>query len=332
MLRRLIDRRLVADALKRFPQATVLVVGDLMLDRFIWGDVERISPEAPVPVVWVRRESSMPGGAANVARNVCSLGGRAILVGVIGRDQAGRQLVKDLKREGVRTDYIVRDKGRPTTVKTRVVAHNQQVVRIDREEISELSPAIQRELIGAVKRAVDEADAVIIEDYGKGVINRALLEELIPYCHRRGRLVTVDPKKDHFPLYKGADVITPNRKELADAVGRRLSTMEDIDTAARQLMRRLSLKGLLVTLSEQGMKLYQRRGKALQIPTTALEVYDVSGAGDTVIASFSLARAIGLDMPTSAAISNLAAGVVVGKIGVAACLPEELLAHTEGVL
>ncbi len=329
-MRRLLTRAELEEAISAFPRAKVLVVGDLMLDEFVWGEVDRISPEAPVPVVWVKRESFMPGGAANVARNITALGGRAMVCGIVGKDSAGRRLRKMLGDSGVDTNGILEVDDRPTTVKTRVVAHSQQVVRIDREDPSDLERRYEERLLQLAKAAIDEADAVIIEDYGKGVITRSLLSRIIPYAHKQRKIVSVDPKKDHFSFYRNVDVITPNRKELAEAAGRPLKTMADVDKSARALMRRLSLKGLLVTLSELGMKLYLPR-RSVHIPTAALEVYDVSGAGDTVIASFTLARAVGLDPVRSAVISNISAGVVVGKVGVATCSVEELRRHFDEV-
>ncbi len=314
------------EIVKSLPSSKVMVVGDLMLDEFVWGEVERISPEAPVPVVWVRQETSMPGGAANVARNVSALNGQVLLCGVVGKDSYGKRLLSLLKKEGVDTSGVLISPDRPTTVKTRIVAHSQQVVRIDREEVRELSEEEEERLLENILARLDDVSAVIIEDYGKGVITKTLLSRLIPEVHRRGKIVTVDPKRDHFPFYKGVDVITPNRKELGEAIGRKLATIEDVDEAAKTLLRRLALKGLLVTLSEQGMKLYTRRS-AVHIPTAAREVYDVSGAGDTVIAVFTMARCVGADPVEAAVVSNVAAGVVVGKVGVAVCSSEELVNH-----
>ncbi len=325
-MKRLLNLSRFKEVVSALSSANVMVVGDLMLDEFVWGEVERISPEAPVPVVWVREETSMPGGAANVARNISSLGGNAILCGVVGKDHYARRLLSLLKKEGVDIREVITSSSRPTTVKTRIVAHNQQVVRIDREEVLDLSDAEESQLLDNIFARLDDVSAVIIEDYGKGVISQSFLSKLIPEVHRRGKIVTVDPKRDHFTFYKGADVITPNRKELSEAVGRKLVSMEEVDEAARQLMRKLSLKGLLVTLSEEGMKLYTR-GSAVHIPTAAREVFDVSGAGDTVIATFTMARCIGADPVEAAVLSNVAAGVVVGKVGVAVCSVEELVSH-----
>lgn len=325
-MKRLLNLSRFKEIVSALPSANVMVVGDLMLDEFVWGEVERISPEAPVPVVWVREETSMPGGAANVARNISSLGGKAILCGVVGKDHYARRLLSLLRKEGVDIKEVITSSSRPTTVKTRIVAHNQQVVRIDREEVLDLSDAEESQLLDNIFARLDKVSAVIIEDYGKGVISQSFLSKLIPEVHRRGKIVTVDPKRDHFTFYKGADVITPNRKELSEAVGRKLVSMEDVDEAARRLMRKLSLKGLLVTLSEEGMKLYTR-GSAVHIPTAAREVFDVSGAGDTVIATFTMARCVGAGPVEAAVLSNVAAGVVVGKVGVAVCSVEELVNH-----
>ncbi len=329
-MKKLLDFSRFQAIVSSFSSSRILVVGDLMLDEFVWGEVERISPEAPVPVVWVRRESAMPGGAANVARNISALGGKVVLCGVIGKDSYGRRLISLLKKEGVDTGGVILSPERPTTVKTRIIAHSQQVVRIDREEVWSLTGQEESEMLNKIFSYLEDVSAVIIEDYGKGVITQSLLSKLIPEAHRQGKIVSVDPKQDHFSFYRGVDVITPNRKELGQAVGRKLHSISDVDEAAKSLMRKLSLKGLLVTLSEEGMKLYTRRSM-VHIPTTAQEVYDVSGAGDTVIAVFTMARCVGATPVEAAVISNVAAGVVVGKVGVAVCTIDELLGHFDRI-
>ena len=311
--------------LKRFSRTQVLVVGDLILDEFIWGGVERISPEAPVPVVWVERESAMPGGAANVACNVQALGGGARLLGVVGRDPAGARLRRELKTRGIPTEGVFVDPTRPTTVKTRVIAHHQQVVRIDREKIHGINSSLLSALRDTARRQVAQVQGVIIEDYGKGLVSPALLKPVIGQARRLGRVITVDPKQEHFSYYQGVTALTPNKKEASLAAKMPILDEKSLRAAGRKILRSLKPEVLLVTLGEEGMALFSRNGKGpVKIPTVAREVFDVSGAGDTVIAAFTLARAAGASFLEAAVLSNAAAGVVVGKVGVATCSPDEL--------
>lgn len=309
--------------LTKFPRARLLVVGDLILDEFVWGQVSRISPEAPVPVVWVQRESVMPGGASNVANNVRSLTGRVAVVGAVGQDRWGDVLLGELALRGIDTSGVIRD-ARPTTVKTRVIAHHQQVVRVDRERAEPLPAAAGRRLREAVLDRLAGVDAIIIEDYGKGVITRELLSAIIPAARRRKIIITVDPKEEHFELYRGVTSLTPNRQEAGRMVGRELRTDEDVAWAGAEIIRRLTCAGVLITLGEDGMWLFERRGRKTKIPTVAQEVFDVAGAGDTVIAAFTLALASGAPMAQAARLANQAAGIVVGKLGVAVTTPHEL--------
>jgi len=311
--------------LARFRRARVLVIGDLMLDEFIWGKVSRISPEAPVPVVWVQRESVMPGGAANVANNIRALGGSVSVVGLIGEDRWGELLLSELASRAIDTGGIIRVK-RPTTVKTRVIAHHQQVVRVDREQPEALPDGAVSRLIEAVRTRLADADAVLLEDYGKGVITRKLLEAVIPTAQSQRKIITVDPKEEHFDLYQGVTALTPNRMEAGQAVGRELKTDAQIQQAAREILQRLRGQAVLVTLGEEGMWLFEQGGRETRIPTVAQEVFDVAGAGDTVIGAFTLALASGADMVQAARIANDAAGIVVGKLGVAVATPQELRA------
>jgi len=313
--------------LQAFRRARVLVVGDLMLDEFVWGKVSRISPEAPVPVVWVQRESVMPGGAANVANNIRALGGRVWMVGVVGTDRWGQALMADLAKRRIDTSGVLRDASRPTTVKTRVIAHHQQVVRVDREHVSPLDGALADRLLSAVTRRLGGVDAVVIEDYGKGVISRELLRRMIPLVRARRKIITVDPKVDHFDLYQQVTALTPNRAEAGEAVGRELDTEREVLKEGEELVRKVRCRGLLMTLGEDGMCLFESGGRRTRIPTVAQEVFDVAGAGDTVIATFTLALASGASMPEAAVIANHAAGIVVGKVGVATTTPDELLAR-----
>ena len=309
--------------LPRFGRAKILVVGDLILDEFVWGKVNRISPEAPVPVVWVQSESLMPGGAANVANNIRALGGHVTAVGVIGEDRWGGLLLSELGARTVDTGGVLRI-DRPTTVKTRVIAHHQQVVRVDREPQEPLPSAVVERLIKRVAERINGVDAVVIEDYGKGVITRRLLEAVIPLARQRRKLITVDPKEEHFDLYRRVTALTPNRAEAGEAVGRELKSDADVQRAGREILKRLECEGLLITLGEDGMCLFEHGGRAMAIPTVAQEVFDVAGAGDTVIATFTLALASGASMEQAARIANYAAGVVVGKLGVAVATPQEL--------
>lgn len=310
--------------ISKFKDVKILIVGDIILDEFIWGDTSRISPEAPVPVVLVERESLMPGGAANVASNICALGAKAYLVGAIGRDEHGRRLEKILKEKGVDLEGVISDAERPTTLKTRVVARHQQIVRIDREKISHLSEPINKEIIDYVREKIKEVDGVIIEDYGKGVITPRLLKEIVPLAKRHNKVITVDPKEEHISYYKGATAITPNRKEAEAMGGIKAKDDESLNRLGRALLRRLKLKAAVITLGEHGMRVFERGGKITHIPTVAQEVFDVSGAGDTVIAAFTVSLGAGAKMIEAAHISNFAGGIVVGKVGVATTSQAEL--------
>lgn len=310
------------DYLKLFSKARILVIGDFMLDQFVWGSVNRISPEAPVPVVNVQRESYMPGGALNVANNIRTLGGTVYPCGVVGRDLEGRMLVKTIRREGIETGGVIYDASRRTTLKTRIIAHSQQVVRFDREKAEDISKEDRAAMMRFIRAAIEKTDVIIVEDYGKGVIQPALLEELLKLAKKHKKPVVVDPKEKHFSYYKGATAITPNRKEAYGAIehSERLP-MKDV---GKKLLSKLALEGVLMTLGEDGMALFEKDGSVTQIPTAAREVYDVSGAGDTVISVFSMALAVGAKMKDAARISNIAAGIVVGKLGTATVTPEEL--------
>jgi D-beta-D-heptose 7-phosphate kinase/D-beta-D-heptose 1-phosphate adenosyltransferase len=314
-------------------RARILVVGDVMLDHFIWGNVNRISPEAPVPVVDFKSESFMPGGAANVARNLSALGAAPELFAVVGHDDAATRLRKLLREQHVGCDGLVTHSSRPTSIKTRIVAHQQQVVRLDRETRSQLDTKAVNKLLGAIEPRLEGAAAVIVGDYGKGVVTQTLLDALRERCHQRGVWLSLDPKPVHHLTLTGFSLITPNRKEAFELSGlpddtRDANPLRDLNLirTAGRLLNDISPALLLVTLGEQGMLLCRRGEKPVHIPTVAQEVFDVSGAGDTVIASFTLAIAAGASPLEAAAVSNHAAGVVVGKVGTATVTPEELLA------
>jgi D-beta-D-heptose 7-phosphate kinase/D-beta-D-heptose 1-phosphate adenosyltransferase len=328
-----LDRRHVAAFLERARRLRILVVGDVMLDQFIWGRVTRISPEAPVPVVEWLRESSMPGGAANVARNLSALGVQVELFGVTGRDPAGEQLLGLLKADRVDCRHWLTQAGRTTTCKTRIIAHQQQVARVDRESPGDLEPEAVEHLLGGIRRRLSGASAVIVGDYGKGVVTQGLLDELKRHCRERGVWLSLDPKPVRHLDLRGLSLITPNRKEAFELAGLADARRGDgpladaaLGGAVNRLMESLAPALLLITLGDQGMLLCRRGQPPYHIPTVAREVFDVSGAGDTVIASFTLAIAAGGSPVEAAVFSNHAAGVVVGKIGTAIVTPAELLA------
>lgn len=322
----------VRQLLERARRARILVVGDLMLDQFLWGRVRRISPEAPVPIVEFERESTMPGGAANVARNLTSLAARCELAGVIGRDSAGRSLRRLLRNEQVACDGLITTSQRPTSVKTRIIAHQQQVVRLDRETCEDLDSPLTVRLFKQLESLVDTCSAVIVGDYGKGVVTQALLDTLKSRCRTRNVWLSLDPKPIHHLNLGGLSLITPNRKEAFELAGiadtaRRSDPLKDASLlrVGEILLSKLQPTLLLITLGDQGMLLCRPNQPPFHIPTVAQEVFDVSGAGDTVIASFTLAIAAGASPIEAAIFSNHAAGVVVGKVGTAVVTPAELL-------
>jgi D-beta-D-heptose 7-phosphate kinase/D-beta-D-heptose 1-phosphate adenosyltransferase len=315
--------------LDRFPRGRVLVLGDVMMDEYVWGTVSRISPEAPVPVVAVRSESVKIGGAGNVAANIASLGGRARIVGVVGSDAAGERLNQELAQAGVEGDGLVVDPGRPTTVKSRVVAGSQHVVRFDRESDAPLGPSVRAQLLARVREALPDAACLLISDYAKGVVSPALVRQLLALARRLKKPVAVDPKVQHVPLFRGVSVITPNHHEAAAAARILVRSEADLVRVGQRLLSRLKAKAVLITRGEQGMSLFEAGRPVTHIPTFAREVYDVTGAGDTVMAGLSLALAAGAGMRDAAVLANCAAGVVVGKRGTATVSREELRAALE---
>lgn len=305
----------------------ILIIGDLMLDQFIWGDVSRISPEAPVPVVLVERESFMPGGAANVACGISALMGKPLIVGVVGKDEWGRKLKQELKKRKVGIDGIVENKRCHTSLKTRIVARHQQVVRVDKEKVGDIQKNICKKIINYVRKKCNSIAAIIIEDYGKGIVNPLLIQQIVKIAKKKNILVTVDPKEDHFSFYKGITCITPNQAEAEKATGIKITDKKSLCEAGKKLLKILDSKAVLITRGENGMCLFQKGKKAEEIPTRAQEVFDVSGAGDTVIGAFTLALTSGATFNDAAHISNYAAGIVVGKIGVGTCNKRELTAE-----
>jgi len=315
----------------RFRSCRLLVVGDLMLDEYVWGTVGRISPEAPVPVVAVKQETRAVGGAGNVAANIAGLGARVRAAGFVGRDAAGREVVRLLRRLGVATDEVVVYAQAPTTVKTRVIAHSQQVVRVDREGNGSFPAPAREALARRVVAAMAGVDGVVLSDYRKGVLSRDLVRAVVSAARRRGLFVAVDPKQTDFGHYRGCTLITPNRAEAEAALGgRALGGDADFLEAGRELLRRAAAKAVLITRGEEGMTLVERgRSASFHIPARARRVFDVTGAGDTVIGTVAVGLAAGASLRDAALLANLAAGVVVGEVGTAPITLEKLAGALE---
>lgn len=310
--------------LRRFKDTTVLVVGDIILDEFIWGRVSRISPEAPVPVVEVQDETLLLGGAANVVNNIRSLGGQVFLSGLVGDDERGRKILGLLEEKGVPTAGVLIDPRRPTTVKTRIVAHSQQVVRFDREDQGSLSQGYADRLVSYFRDSILHADAVVIADYGKGVVTEQLVEPVTQTSKQQGKVVLLDPKINRFHLYRDVMVVTPNSQEASLASGIEIVDEASLKEAGSRLLDLFNCEVVLITRGENGMALFERGKETILIPTTAREVFDVTGAGDTVIGVMALAVAAGASFGEAAVIANYAAGIVVGKVGTATVTPDEL--------
>jgi rfaE bifunctional protein kinase chain/domain len=302
----------------------IAVIGDLMLDRYIWGKVSRISPEAPVPIVDMESEQVRLGGAANVAQNIKSLSGNPYLFGVVGGDNSGKILTDMLKEKAFPIDGIIKDTSKPTTVKTRVIAHDQHVVRIDREDKKDISPQIERRLLDVLKKIISTVDGLIIEDYNKGVLSKRIIKEIIALGTVHKKVITVDPKFNNFFEYMDVTVMKPNRNEIEEVLGIRLRSRDEINAAGLTILRKLNAENVLLTLGEQGMSLFESMGDISHIPTKALNVADVSGAGDTVIATLSMALAAGASIKEAVTIANFAGGIVCGYVGIIPIDPQEL--------
>ena len=315
----------VAEIARQISERTIVVLGDLMLDEFIWGDVSRISPEAPVPVVDIRRQSTHLGGAANVLANLVALGAKACVIGVVGDDDAANKVRSELRAQSTlqTNDFLIPDSSRPTTIKTRIIAHSQMVVRADREHRAPVNAETEREIIAAALSAISNAHALVISDYDKGVITQRILSEVLPAAYER-MPVLIDPKIRNFDWYRPATLVTPNHHEAL-----RMANIEDdsddgLVVAGRKIRQRLSCDSVLITRGARGMILFEGNGDPVQVNTAAREVYDVTGAGDTVIATLAAALAGGASMTDAALLANHAAGIVVGKVGTATATIAEI--------
>lgn len=320
------------DVMNAFAGKRIAVVGDLMVDRYYWGAVRRVSPEAPVPVVEVDSESVRLGGAANVANNIIALGGKPVVIGLVGDDHVGEVLRELVHEAGFDGSGLVTDASRPTTVKTRVIAQGQHVVRIDYESKAPCSDLLRQQLIAAIRAEMPALDGIIIEDYNKGVVSRELIAEVVALARRHNRIITVDPKFDNFLEYRNVTVFKPNRREAEEVLGGRLRSLEDVERAGKELLRVLEAENVLLTRGEDGMSLFESNGGVFHLPSVATNVQDVSGAGDTVISTLTMALASGAGIREACILANCASGVVVGSVGIVPIRPPELREAMEHAL
>lgn len=317
----------IQTALESMREKKIAVVGDFMLDRYVWGEVKRISPEAPVPVVEVLEDAQRPGGAGNVVHNLQSLGARCVAVGLIGEDPYAEELRSLMDANHVDISGLVATDDRPTTVKTRILSGDQQLLRVDREVLRTVPPELEELLCERVREALDGADALVLQDYNKGVLTSGLIRAAIEEAKKRGIVISVDPKRDNFWEYYGATLVKPNLREAEGALGRDLARPSDFERAGNELLMRLQCDYILITRGSEGMNLFAQNEQARHIATKARLISDVSGAGDTVIATMTLGLVAGLNGVEAATLANKAAGYVVGRVGVVPVTPEALLAE-----
>ncbi len=314
----------IAELTDKIGNAKILILGDIMLDEYLFGQVNRISPEAPVPVVEVTSDRFLLGGAANVAANIKKLGDEPLLLGVVGLDEASVKLSHLLKSKLISADFLINDDSRQTTLKTRVMAGNQQIVRYDRENRHELNNETEKKVFDKFESVMNEISAVIISDYGKGVISLSLLEKVIALCREKNIFVAVDPKETHFHNYKNVSVITPNHHEAGFAYGQRITSEKELLEVGNGLLEKLQARSILITRGPDGMSLFREDSEPTHIPTFAKKVFDVTGAGDTVIATFVASVCAGAELSEAAIIANAGAGITVGEVGTASVTPELL--------
>ena len=317
------ERKRLEQLLNQFQDKKIVVVGDVMLDEFTWGEVKRISPEAPVPVVEVIRETVQLGGSANVVANIKALGGNPVTIAVTGQDAAAERLRKLYRGLEIDSSYLIAD-DRQTTIKTRIIAHNQQIVRTDREDRKPVPSIVSKSLGRKFLEVLPGCDAVIVSDYDKGVVNRELLRVILPEAKRAGVPVFLDPKVGHADYYKPTTLITPNQREAELLSGKRILDTADLEEAGRLLLRRFECPYILITRGREGMSMFEKNA-VHHLPAAAREVFDVSGAGDTVIATLAMAASCGASMAEAARIANEAGGIVVGRVGTATLTPLDLI-------
>lgn len=302
----------------------VLVIGDIIYDEFIWGDVERISPEAPVQILEWRSDNDALGGAANVANNLAHLGCKVYMVGVVGEDRRGRRIAELLSEKGINHKGVITDRERPTTHKTRIIAHSQQILRIDKENRNLVAGDIKKRICQYIQNIMDEVDGVICSDYAKGVLTKKILSFLVEEAKKRKKIIVADPKGEDYSKYLGINVLTPNQSELERTSHIEIVNNGDLEMAARLITEKCGNDAILVTRGKEGMSLYERNGKIIHIPTEAREVYDVTGAGDTAICLFGIALFSGASRTEAARLANIGAGIVVGKVGTSVVKQEEI--------
>jgi D-beta-D-heptose 7-phosphate kinase/D-beta-D-heptose 1-phosphate adenosyltransferase len=322
-----LKRKRALEIIDNFQRAGVLVVGDIMVDHFIWGKVSRISPEAPVPVVDVQKDSILLGGCANVLNSIYAMGGKGYVAGVIGADNIGKRLLAELQQREIETDGIVVEKGRPTTLKTRIVAHGQQMVRFDKESRNPIPPASTRKILEYVKSLQKKIGAVVVSDYSKGVVSRELIGGIRKIVQDAKIYICLDPKQSDFSIYEGAYVITPNHHEAQRAAGMEINGQSDLRQVGETLLNKYNFQALLITRGEEGMSLFERGPQITHtyFSAQAKEIYDVTGAGDTVIGVLALSLASKANLQEATCLANQAAGIVVGKVGTATVSQEELI-------
>jgi D-glycero-beta-D-manno-heptose-7-phosphate kinase len=319
-------------AIQTFPKYKVLVIGDIMMDQFLWGEVSRISPEAPVPIVKVEKETFLLGGAANVVNNLLGLNGQVLLAGVIGPDGMGRRLIRKLQALGTTTEGIVVEEGRPTALKTRVIAHHQQVVRVDREKVAPILPETLSTILTIIRKNISRIQGIIVSDYGKGVVSQELMTALKTIVGKNPIPIVVDPKPPNIKWYDRVTLITPNHLEAEMAVGKKIESKEDLLWAGRHLLEKIKSDSVLITRGQEGMTLFSKNRKIEHIATVAQKVFDVTGAGDTVIATLILALVSGMNMLQACMTANYAAGIVVGEVGTAAVQANDLIRVLNGAV
>jgi len=309
--------------IEKFKNKKILVIGDIMLDKYIWGEVSRISPEAPVQVVNVYKESYTPGGAANVANNIATLNSNVFMVGIVGNDTTKDKLIIELKKRNIDTSGLITDENKRTIRKVRVFGRSQQLLRFDYEKKGYINTETENNIFDFVSKKIDEIDAVVVSDYAKGVITKNLMEQLIELCNKKNKIIVVDPKPKHKAFYKNSTLVSPNHTEAHKMINYSEGAEADIEKTGKLLLEELH-SNVLITMGEKGMTLFEKNGKITHIPTFAKEVYDIVGAGDTSVATLTLALASGASFEQAAIIANHAAGITVGKIGTSTVSIEEL--------